>query len=457
MKSCAKKKMCRGFLVLEVIIALGLFSICIFSTITLTFGARRMFNEANERATLLDTAYAVAADPTAYGSQLTKSDYGNDAIISTFSTSTVSLTSNCNYNCNSNFQSSIGFNIMEPDTFSAYGKDTCPPILDFSNNAVSSTSVTLPIASTNSITDMSVKDGFAYISTNSSKSTDPDLFIFDLSDIQNPKLISSLNTGPGLAALVVAGPYVFAANESSVNQLQIVDIHDRSHPLIIAQAKIPLDIASSTRPDATAIFYDKGYVYLGTEKGDSPELTVWSVADPINPQLTGSYEIGNKVESILVEDTRAYVASSGVNQLMIFDIFDQAHPTLVTISSPSGWQTQSGQALDLFEGNLVLGRDTGGFNNTFNPEFILYDAQTINMQSSSDEPGGIYGIIARPPHYIVLTHNLTGQLRSDDGFGSTSVAYNIPGVPAAMSCDWGNIYVASNNGPYITLINDFHE
>ncbi len=226
-------------------------------------------------------------DPLAFDAQFTHSAYGNDATIAAFSTSTNSSSNNqassSNQYPSSVFGStSIEFNYLEPDTFSAYGKDTCPPILDFTNPSSTSTPISssLPISSSNLITDLVVKDGFGYISTNSSSSTDPDLFIFDISDMANPKLISSFNTGPGVAALTVAGPYIFAANESSINQLQVIDIHDRSHPLIISQAKVPLDIASSTRPDASAIFYDKGFIYLGTEKGDSPELTIWSVADP---------------------------------------------------------------------------------------------------------------------------------------------------------------------------------
>ncbi len=145
---------------------------------------------------------------------------------------------------------------------------------------------------------------------------------------------------------------------------------------------------------------------------------------------------------------------------MIF--LNPSNPILVTTSAPSGWQTQSGQALDLFEGEIALGRDTGGFNNKANPEFILYEASDtaqnyLAQQSSFDEPGGIYGIVARPPHFLVLTHRSSGQLRSDDEFGTTSAAYNIHGIPAALSCDWGNLYVASNNSPTITLIKDFHE
>ena len=452
-----------GFLVLEAIIALALFSICVFSTITLSWGARRMFKEAYDKAIILDAVAPIANDPFAFDSEFIYAAYGNDAMIAAFSTSTPSRLStfdsafSTSSSLNAFASSSIGFSILEPDTFSAYGKDTCPPILNFSNQISPPVGTVLPISSSNLITGLVVKDNFAYISTNSSNATDSDLFIFDISDIENSKMISSLNTGPGLAALAVAGPYIFEANKSSINQLQIIDIHDRSHPSIISEVKVPLDTASSTRPNASAIFYDKGLIYLGTEKGDSPELTIWNVADPTHPILSGRYEIGNKVEKIVVNGTRAYIASSGANQLMVFDVSNLSNPTLVTVGSPSGWQTQSGQALDLFEGGITLGRNTGGFNNKKNPEFILYDSSNIDQQGSFDEPGGIYGIVARPPHFLVLTHRSTSQLRSDDKFGTTSVAYNIPGIPAAFSCDWGNIYVASNNGPSITLIKDFHE
>ncbi|MDR3558733.1 MAG: hypothetical protein P4L61_04315 [Candidatus Pacebacteria bacterium] len=457
MNSFLKKSWCRGFLVLEAIIALALFSICIFSTVTLSWSARRMFVEAQEKEALLNALAPIAIDPLGFDALAAHSPYGNDATFLTFSTTTgirsISSTSLQGYFASS----SISFDFIEPDTFAAYGKDTCPTILAFSNVTASSTSVALPISSANLITDLSVKDGFVYVSTNSSKAADPDLFVFDMKDVAHPMLVSSLNTGPGIAALAIAGPYIFAANESSVDQFDVIDIHDRAHPFVVAQEKVPLDVASSSAPYASAIFYDKGVIYLGTEKGDSPELTVWNVANPANPMLAGRYEVGNKIESIVVSDGRAYIASSGVNQLLAFDVTDPTHLAFIATSAPPGWQTQSGQALDLFEGSLVLGRDTGGFNNTANPEFILDDASSLAVSSSFDEPGGVYGIIARPPYFLVLTRRSSSQFRLDDRHGSTSVAYDIPGIPAALSCDWGNVYIASNNGPTVTLIKNFHE
>jgi hypothetical protein len=222
-----------------------------------------------------------------------------------------------------------------------------------------------------------------------------------------------------------------------------------------------MDISSSTAPNASAVFYDKGFIYLGTEKGDSPELTVWSVADPAHPQLAGRYEIGGVVKNIFVNAVAAYIASTNQNQLMVFNVSDPTNPILTTTSAPSGWQTQSGQALDFFQGDLALGRNTGGFNVVTNPEFIEYSATNsgsiITQKSAFDEPGGIYAAIARPPHFLALTHRAAGQLRSDDDLGKNVASYDIPGTPVAMSCDNGNVYVASNSNPAVTLVKDFHE
>jgi len=465
-----------GFLVLEAIIALALFSICVFSIVTLSWGSRRMFDEASARRALLDSAVSIAADPLAFGAAFAHAAYGNDATIATFSSSTSAILPDAalangepptgtHADAQATGSISISFSILQPDTFSAYGKDTCPPILDFSGRMPSTTIAALPIPAANDITGLSVKDGFAYISTDSNIAADPDLYIFDMRDMAAPELVSSLNTGPGLADLSVAGPYVFAANKSSVSQLQVIDIHDRSHPAAIAQVKVPLDISTSTAPYASAIYYDKGFVYLGTEKGDSPELTVWNVADPALPMLSGRYEIGNKVEKILAEGDRMYIAGTGGNQLMTFDVTNPTALALLSTMAPRGFLTQNGQALDLFDGSVAFGRDTGGYNNTANPEFMLYDASNIApqgqlaLQSSFDEPGGAYAIVARPPYFLVLTHRSSGQFRLDSATGMASAVYNISGAPAALSCDWGTMYVASNsnNGPTLTAIKDFHE
>ncbi|MDE2188797.1 MAG: hypothetical protein KGJ35_03675 [Patescibacteria group bacterium] len=441
------KKAGAGFLMLEAVIALALFSICMLSLISISFGSRRIWQSTQEKRAVLGSLAPIANNQSAFDAFAIHTAYGNDANIATIASSSI-FTSTTTW---------TSFSKLEVDTFSAYGKDTCPPILDFLRSATTTVSAALPIPANESITGLVVKDNYAYLSTDSNISSEPDFFIFDLSNMTQPRMIGSLDTGPGLSGLVIAGPYAYVANKSSANQLQIIDIHNRNHPIPVSEAKVPLDNASSTRPYASAVAYDRGFIYLGTEKGDSPELTIWNVADPAHPILAGRFEIGSIVKSIAVDHDRAFVASAGMNQIMSFDIHDQTRPILLWTSAPPGWATQSGQIIDIFENNISLGRSTGGFNVVTNPEFVGYSRLNGSQISSFDEPGGIYGIIARPPHLLVLTHRSSDELRVENTLGTTSRTYDIPGVPALMACDWGNIYVASNNNPSITAIYDFHE
>ena len=65
----------------------------------------------------------------------------------------------------------------------------------------------------------------------------PDFYIINAENPSNPTIISSLNTGPGLNAIEVAGPYVYVANSGTTAQLQIIDIHDRNTPILISKFK----------------------------------------------------------------------------------------------------------------------------------------------------------------------------------------------------------------------------
>src|ERR1035437_1890221 len=94
-------------------------------------------------------------------------------------------------------------------------------------------------------------NGYMYESANSSVQSKADLFIINtnsqLSSQPSPYIVSSLNTGPGIASLAMSGVYLFLANESSVSQLQIVRVTDRVHPTSIAQLKLPLPHRSEER------------------------------------------------------------------------------------------------------------------------------------------------------------------------------------------------------------------
>jgi hypothetical protein len=185
-------------------------------------------------------------------------------------------------------------------------------------------------------TSLAARNGFVYEVTDVGAQSQPDFFIIDTRISSSSVLVSSLNTGPGLAAIAVAGHYAYVANESSISQLQIIDIADRSHPSMVSSLKLPLPNASSTAPHASAIYYSAGMIFLGTEKWDGPELNIIDVSNPLSPHYLGGFETGTLVNAVYVKNGFAYLAAADAQQLRIVDIHDPADIAEISYFSPTG-------------------------------------------------------------------------------------------------------------------------
>ncbi|MEN9524414.1 MAG: hypothetical protein RL536_483, partial [Candidatus Parcubacteria bacterium] len=179
------------------------------------------------------------------------------------------------------------------------------------------TPISLPISSFIPLTDLEVRNSHAYISTDSSNSSDPDIIMADIHDPANVDLNFDVDTGPGLSGIALAGNRIFAAMTSRTAQLQVIKISYLGGMLVESSYKLPLPYATATPSLGSAIFYDNNYVYLGTEKWDGEEFSVIDVSNPTSPVRVGSLEIGSKVNSIFVRDGIAYVTSSDQKQLRV--------------------------------------------------------------------------------------------------------------------------------------------
>ena len=337
----------------------------------------------------------------------------------------------------------------------AWGRNSCAARFDFNPENINYFSDGVDIGAGNASTDLEVRNGIIYLSADASSGASHDFFIVDTRDSSNPVVISSLNTGPGISALEVAGPYVFAAQASSVNQLQIIDIHDRSLPKLISQVKLPLPTPTTTASFATAIFYSKGFVYIGTAKWNGPEFAVIDVSNPYDPIVVGGFETGTQINDIYVRGDRVYLATSDIQQMRVLDVSDKNNPALVDSFSSSGWQTQAGKVFDFFEGKLGFGRTVGGFNVTSNHEAFFFDTDVDFdvAEISSDIPGGVYGILSRPGLIFLATHSQQNEFQVWNA-SLTQNIFNIPlGInPLRMSCDGLNLFFATGNSRGFLLI-----
>ncbi|MES2216017.1 MAG: hypothetical protein V4481_01840 [Patescibacteria group bacterium] len=338
------------------------------------------------------------------------------------------------------------------------------PLVD----TVVTTSISLPLSPAIPLTDLQVRNNIAYLSTDSTSASDPDLYVFDISDAAHPRLISSLNTGPGIARLTLAGKRIFAAAASTAAQLHVVrfdafpQVPLRGTLVLEKKFQLPLPYATATPPFGSSIFYDRHKIYLGTEKWDGEEFNVIDVTNPFDPQKLGGYETGSKINDIFVRsissrDT-AYIASADEKQLRVLDISNPSVPFLASFISPSGWQRQEGKTLSFFQDGVGLGRTSGGFNISQDHELFEWATTSVaNLVSphSVDVSGGIYGIVNDRHNIFMATRQPGKEFQWQDSSLATSSLKSValPNSPQMMTCDNNSLFILAHDGPIIYKVN----
>lgn len=427
-----------GFLTMEVMLAFSLFIIFTVATFSLTLSMQKLkIWSVNELDRMKSLSQMIQ---TRHG---TTRLYGNDTMI----------------------VANDLFSIAYSDFSEAWGRNNCDSRFSFDINKLTYFAHGVDISASNPSTDIEVRNDIVYLSADSAISSRPDFFIINSVNSQVPYIISSLNTGPGVSALEVAGPYAFLAQSSTVSQLQIVDIRNRSNPQIISQLKLPTPTPTTTAPFATSIFYSKNYIYLGTTKWGGAEFFVINVSDVRAPYVVGSFETNTLINDIYVRGNIAYLANSDEKQLRVLDISNKSSPIAIGFFSPSGWQTQEGKTIEYFEDRWALGRTVGGFNVlanheafTFstNPYFSSGSTSTTSTNtnttvsttsiSSRDVPGGVYGVLLRPPYTFLLTHSANKELQIyDSALANKTLEMSLNSTPVKMICDNSSIYFATGN------------
>jgi hypothetical protein len=78
--------------------------------------------------------------------------------------------------------------------------------------------------------------------------------------------------------------------------------------------------------------------------------------------LISGIEIGSRVSDLRIVNNRMFVANSGAQQLLEYDISNPYIPALITSFQYSGSERQDGKTINIFENSVTFGRSNGGFN-----------------------------------------------------------------------------------------------
>lgn len=183
---------------------------------------------------------------------------------------------------------------------------------------------------------------YAYV-THSSESK---VYILDLHEPANPKIISSFHTGDGAFAILSKGDVLYLAGYGPGSSLITVDIRDKRHPIITDRKYDPIHL--------------KGTCALATE-GDHLFVvaynanTFWSfdISDPLHPsvcsQISDAHMRGPG--RIAIWKKKAFVLNSSNHSVGVVDISTPESPRVVSYFQDPLLRRVYGIAVD---GNKLL-------------------------------------------------------------------------------------------------------
>lgn len=159
--------------------------------------------------------------------------------------------------------------------------------------------------------DVYVEGDYAYLAVWEQHKS---LAVVDVSDPENPSLSTTVDLkGKGRAVYVEDG-YLYLAVDT--NKIKVMDVSDPSNPQEVASLNV------SSQP--SSVWVEDGYAYIGQLKKNEG-LAVYSVEDPTSPEYQWSYSAGSEVYDVEVQDTWIWMAVNLGRGLDIASNEDYAH------------------------------------------------------------------------------------------------------------------------------------
>ena len=466
MKAQSTGKYNKGFATLEILIAFAVLILSISAVILLVFGNQSIIIDSQTNSEALYKAQKMLEEARAASKfdfnlvnpiPNTADDiYTKNLAVSMVDFFTKNVTSNITWKVDGGRDQTISLYTLITNPDAINGGDTCNSVLggDWAHPKLLGD---VDVGQNNGATDVDVFMGKAYVTTDPSSVPKED---FHVIDVGNPNasplpILKSINTGPGLVAVQVAGRYAYAANTSINGQLQVINISNASNPVLATTTKLLNVTGSGTQALGNSIFYADSKVYLGlTKTATGPEFNIIDVSNPLIPKWKGGYSVGHDINAIFVRGIFAYIASPDNRELIVLNISDPANPTLVGSLDLTD-NSANGKSIAMVGNTLFLGRTIGSSPST--KEFQLINiTNPINpiTLNSANVNSTINAITIRDNLAFIITNdsNLGFQiwdLNTMTLYASKNVQQTSTG---GMDCEGNVIYIAQRSNKALQII-----
>lgn len=187
------------------------------------------------------------------------------------------------------------------------------------------------------------------------------LYIYSVTPDSILKLLSSIELQQSVTALDATQNKLFVAMQGTGNQCAIIDISNLNSPYVVGYYTLP-NVAGEY-PGATSIFYYDNKIFVGTHRTAGREFHIFDTHGS-EARWLGSLEVNHNINALSIRENYAYLATSGNTKDFI--VVDIKNPSAMYIASSFDIQG-SEDALSLFMlgTNAFIGRkkSTKGYPN----------------------------------------------------------------------------------------------
>jgi hypothetical protein len=301
-------------------------------------------------------------------------------------------------------------------------------------------------------TDVIAQGDTVYLSSKHANIAKVDFSTFDISNSATPTDLWSDDMGvTNITAIAKSGNYVYGSIANSADEIMIIDVTNPTSPTKVKAFPIP-----NSNGVALSIAVNGPTLYVGMQQiSGEAELFAINVSNPLSPQVMGSFEVNGDVSSIALFNNRAYLATSGdTAELMVVDI---TNPTAMTkLGQFDAPGTENGLKVYVKdEYNVYLGRQLSATL----PEFNIINAGTpsaITSFGAYDLGAGINDMIVINRLVFLSTDSSNAEFQILDIANPASItvysSLNLSQVATGIDFENNTIYTSLRSNDSLKII-----